>query len=77
MLGPLIDEAAVEKVEEHIADAVAKGAQGRGRGGNRHALGGTFFEPTVLTGVTPEMEIAREETFGPVAPLFRFETRRT
>ncbi|QXE91127.1 NADP-dependent succinate-semialdehyde dehydrogenase [Geomonas subterranea] len=72
-LGPLIDMAAVEKVEEHIADAVAKG----GRvviGGTRHALGGSFFEPTVLTGVTPDMLLAREETFGPVAPLFRFRT---
>ena len=71
--GPLIDTAAVEKVEEHIADAVAKGAT-IALGGKRHALGGTFFEPTILTGVTPEMLVAREETFGPVAPIFRFGT---
>ncbi|MEX2629349.1 MAG: NADP-dependent succinate-semialdehyde dehydrogenase [Tistlia sp.] len=69
--GPLIDMAAVEKVEEHIADAVAKGAKVV-VGGKRHALGGSFFEPTVLTGVTTEMKVTREETFGPVAPLFRF-----
>jgi succinate-semialdehyde dehydrogenase/glutarate-semialdehyde dehydrogenase len=71
--GPLIDEAAVEKVEDHIGDASKKGAKVL-LGGQRHSLGGTFFEPTVLTGVTAEMAIAREETFGPVAPLFRFET---
>ena len=71
--GPLIDGKALAKVEEHIADAVAKGAK-VAFGGKRHALGGTFFEPTVLTGVTPQMAVAREETFGPVAPLFRFET---
>jgi succinate-semialdehyde dehydrogenase / glutarate-semialdehyde dehydrogenase len=71
--GPLIDSKALAKVEEHIADAVAKGAQ-VAYGGKPHALGGTFFEPTVLTGVTPRMLIAREETFGPVAPVFRFET---
>ena len=70
--GPLIDEAAVEKVEEHIADALEKGARVV-VGGNRHALGGTWFEPTVLADVTPDMKVAREETFGPVAPLFRFE----
>jgi len=69
--GPLIDAKALAKVEEHVADAVAKGAR-IACGGNRHALGGTFFEPTVLTGVTAEMKLAREETFGPVAPLFRF-----
>ncbi|GMG85214.1 NAD-dependent succinate-semialdehyde dehydrogenase [Paralimibaculum aggregatum] len=69
--GPLIDEAAVAKVEEHIADATAKGATVV-TGGKRHELGGTFFEPTVLTGVTPEMMVTRDETFGPVAPLFRF-----
>ena len=69
--GPLIDMAAVEKVEEHISDAVEKGAQ-VAAGGARHALGGRFFQPTVLTGVTGEMKIAHEETFGPVAPLFRF-----
>ncbi|MCL4814544.1 MAG: NAD-dependent succinate-semialdehyde dehydrogenase, partial [Vicinamibacteraceae bacterium] len=71
--GPLIDDKAVAKVEEHIADARAKGAR-VAHGGARHALGGTFFEPTVLTDVTPDMLVAREETFGPVAPLFRFET---
>ena len=70
--GPLIDENAVKKVEEHIGDAVAKGARVIA-GGHRHALGGTFFEPTVLTGVTPAMAVAREETFGPLSPLFRFK----
>ena len=69
--GPLIDAAAVAKVEVHIADAVAKGAK-VATGGRRHPLGGTFFAPTVLTEVHPQMAIAREETFGPVAPLFRF-----
>ena len=71
--GPLIDQRAVEKCEEHIADAVGKGAQ-IVVGGKRHPLGGTFFEPTILTGANPQMKIAREEVFGPVAPLFRFET---
>ena len=71
--GPLIDGKALAKVEEHIADAVSKGAK-VAYGGKRHALGGTFFEPTVLTDVTARMAVAREETFGPVAPLFRFET---
>jgi succinate-semialdehyde dehydrogenase / glutarate-semialdehyde dehydrogenase len=71
--GPLIDDAAVAKVEEHIEDARAKGATVVA-GGSRHALGGTFFEPTVLAGVTPAMRAAREETFGPVAPVFRFAT---
>jgi len=71
--GPLIDMAAVEKVEEHIADAVAKGAT-IVLGGNRHPLGGSFFEPTVITGVTSAMLVAREETFGPLAPVFRFTT---
>ncbi|MFT6527108.1 MAG: succinate-semialdehyde dehydrogenase/glutarate-semialdehyde dehydrogenase [Celeribacter sp.] len=71
--GPLIDAAAVNKVEEHIADAVSKGAA-ISAGGKPHSLGGTFFEPTVLTGVTSDMAVAREETFGPVAPLFKFET---
>ena len=71
--GPLINEAAVEKVEAHIVDAVAQGAQVI-CGGQRHALGGTFFEPTILTEVNSNMLIASEETFGPVAPLFRFET---
>ena len=71
-VGPLIEPAAVAKVEEHVADALAKGASLL-LGGKRHALGGLFFEPTILTGVTAEMRIAREETFGPVAPLFRFK----
>ena len=71
--GPLIDEAAVRKVEEHVANAVAAGAKVVA-GGGRHALGGTFFQPTVLTGVTPAMAVAREETFGPLAPVFRFDT---
>ena len=71
--GPLIDMAAVEKVEDHISDALAKGATMLA-GGKRHAMGGSFFEPTVLAGVDTQMKIAREETFGPVAPLFRFET---
>src|SRR4029078_10478648 len=68
-----IDNNAVEKVESHISDATSKGATVL-VGGHRHALGGRFFEPTVLLGVTPDMAIAREETFGPVAPLFRFKT---
>ncbi len=71
--GPLINKAAVTKVEEHIEDALAKGAKVI-VGGKRHKLGGSFFEPTVLTGITQEMKVAREETFGPVAPLFRFKT---
>jgi len=71
--GPLIDAAGVAKVEDHIADATAQGAR-VATGGRRHALGGTFFEPTVLTGVTAAMKIFREETFGPVAPLMRFTT---
>jgi succinate-semialdehyde dehydrogenase/glutarate-semialdehyde dehydrogenase len=71
--GPLIDMAAVEKVESHIRDAVSKGAT-VAKGGKRLQPGGRFFAPTVLTGVTPEMDVAREETFGPVAPLFRFDT---
>jgi succinate-semialdehyde dehydrogenase/glutarate-semialdehyde dehydrogenase len=71
--GPLIDEKAVLKVEEHIADAVKKGARIIA-GGKRHALGGTFFEPTILADVTTKMAVAKEETFGPVAPLFRFKT---
>jgi len=71
--GPLIDEAAAEKVEEHIADALGKGAR-VAVGGKRHKLGGTFFEPTVLVDVTTDMAVTREETFGPVAPLFRFKT---
>jgi succinate-semialdehyde dehydrogenase/glutarate-semialdehyde dehydrogenase len=71
--GPLIDDKAVEKVESHIADATSKGAKVL-VGGKRHALGGRFFEPTILVDVTPAMAVAREETFGPVAPLFRFKT---
>ena len=71
--GPLIDDAAVTKVESHIQDAQLKGARVL-LGGKRHALGGRFFEPTILTDVTPAMAVAREETFGPVAPLFRFKT---
>ncbi|WP_042268333.1 NADP-dependent succinate-semialdehyde dehydrogenase [Paraburkholderia heleia] len=71
--GPLINEAAVLKVESHIEDALAKGAQVI-TGGKRHALGHGFFEPTILTGVTPAMKVARDETFGPLAPLFRFSS---
>jgi succinate-semialdehyde dehydrogenase/glutarate-semialdehyde dehydrogenase len=71
-VGPLIEAAAVAKVQEHVADALAKGASLL-LGGKPHTLGGLFFEPTILTGVTAEMKIAREETFGPVAPLFRFK----
>jgi succinate-semialdehyde dehydrogenase/glutarate-semialdehyde dehydrogenase len=73
--GPLIDAKAVAKVEEHIADAVAKGGR-IALGGKRHALGGTFFEPTIITHVTPDMLVAREETFGPVAPVFRFQSEQ-
>ena len=69
--GPLINAAAIAKVEEHVADATARGAR-IALGGKRHALGGNFYEPTVLTGVTPSMKIFFEETFGPVAPLIRF-----
>ncbi|MCP5267488.1 MAG: NAD-dependent succinate-semialdehyde dehydrogenase [Zoogloeaceae bacterium] len=71
--GPLIDAAGLEKVEAHIVDAIAKGARVL-TGGKRHARGGNFFEPTVLSGVTRDMKVAREETFGPVAPLFHFQT---
>lgn len=71
--GPLINQAAVDKVERHIADATSNGAR-VALGGKAHALGGTFFEPTILTDVTQDMLVAREETFGPVAPIFRFET---
>ena len=73
--GPLIDTKALAKVEQHLADAVGKGAR-IVQGGKRHALGGTFFEPTVVVDVTRDMLVAREETFGPVAPLFRFETEQ-
>jgi len=72
-IGPLIEPAAITKVEEHVADALAKGAK-LALGGKRHARGGLFFEPTILTDVTSQMRVAREETFGPVAPLFRFRT---
>lgn len=71
--GPLIEEKAVLKVEQHIADALSKGAK-LAVGGKRHELGHSFFQPTVLTGVTPDMLVATEETFGPLAPLFRFKT---
>jgi succinate-semialdehyde dehydrogenase / glutarate-semialdehyde dehydrogenase len=73
VIGPLIDMKAVEKVEAHIGDALKKGAK-IVIGGKRSALGGSFFEPTVLTDVTTDMLITREETFGPVAPLYRFKT---
>ncbi len=71
--GPLIDIAGVEKVEDHVSDAVGKGAKVK-EGGERHQRGGNFFQPTLLTDVTPQMAVAREETFGPLAPMFRFET---
>jgi succinate-semialdehyde dehydrogenase/glutarate-semialdehyde dehydrogenase len=73
VIGPLIDENGLAKVEEHVADALAKGAKVM-LGGKRHSLGGLFYEPTVLTGVTQQMRVSREETFGPVAPLYRFRT---
>ena len=72
-VGPLINEAAVEKVEEHIADALAKGGKVI-QGGKRHELGGTFFEPTIITGATKDMVFSQDETFGPMAPLFKFDT---
>ena len=72
-IGPLIDAAALAKVQEHVADARAKGGKVI-LGGKPHALGGTFYEPTIVTGATTAMQFAREETFGPVAPLFRFST---
>ncbi|MBU2146226.1 MAG: NAD-dependent succinate-semialdehyde dehydrogenase [Alphaproteobacteria bacterium] len=72
-IGPLIDKAALDKVEEHVADAVAQGAKVIA-GGKRSALGGSFYEPTVMTGVRPGMKILTEETFGPVAPLISFDT---
>ena len=71
-IGPLIDDQGLAKVEEHVADAVGKGAR-LVMGGKRHALGGRFYEPTLLTDMKPTMKVAREETFGPVAPLFRFK----
>ncbi|MEP3671496.1 MAG: aldehyde dehydrogenase family protein, partial [Hyphomicrobiales bacterium] len=70
--GPLINMAAVEKVEDHVKDAVAHGGKVL-IGGKRHQLGGTFFEPTVVTGATLDMKVSREETFGPLAPLYRFK----
>ncbi|NNM70810.1 NADP-dependent succinate-semialdehyde dehydrogenase [Enterovirga sp. DB1703] len=73
VIGPLIDSKAVAKVEEHVEDALAKGAKVV-TGGKRASLGGSFFEPTVLADTTPDMKIFREETFGPVAPIFRFKT---
>ena len=73
VIGPLIDENGVKKVEAHVADALGKGAK-IALGGKRHSLGGLFFQPTVLTGVTPDMQVSFEETFGPVAPLIRFKT---
>ena len=72
-IGPLINKAAIDKVEEHLEDATSKGAKVL-LGGKRHKLGGSFYEPTIVTGVTQAMKVAREETFGPVAPLFRFKT---
>jgi succinate-semialdehyde dehydrogenase/glutarate-semialdehyde dehydrogenase len=71
--GPLVNMDAVTKVEEHIADVLNKGGKVV-TGGKRHALGGSFFEPTIVTGVTQDMMVSQEETFGPLAPLFRFET---
>ncbi|NBQ39749.1 MAG: NAD-dependent succinate-semialdehyde dehydrogenase [Alphaproteobacteria bacterium] len=71
--GPLINTKAIKKVEEHVADAIAKGGKVL-VGGKRHALGGSFYEPTIIRDVTPDMQVAREETFGPVAPIFRFKT---
>jgi succinate-semialdehyde dehydrogenase/glutarate-semialdehyde dehydrogenase len=71
--GPLINDAAVAKVEEHVADALKRGAKLLA-GGHRHARGGTFYEPTLIDGVSADMAVAREETFGPLAPVFRFET---
>ncbi len=72
-LGPLIEPAAVDKVMDHIADATSKGGSVL-TGGKAHEMGGMFFEPTIVTGVTQDMKVAQEETFGPLAPLFRFET---
>jgi len=71
--GPLINHAALLKVEDHVADALEKGASVT-LGGERHTLGGTFYQPTLLTGVTPQMKVSGEETFGPLAPLFAFKT---
>ncbi len=71
--GPLINAAAIDKIEDHVADAISKGATIT-TGGQRHSLGGTFFEPTVISNANTEMKVAREETFGPLAPIFRFST---
>lgn len=71
--GPLINENAIHKIEDHVSDALAKGAT-LNTGGKRHNLGGTFYEPTVISGVKPEMKVAKEETFGPLAPIFSFKT---
>jgi len=73
VIGPLIDMKAIEKVEQHVADALQKGARVI-VGGKRHALGGSFYQPTALADVTTDMMVTREETFGPVAPLFRFKS---
>jgi succinate-semialdehyde dehydrogenase/glutarate-semialdehyde dehydrogenase len=73
--GPLIDGKAISKIEEHVSDALAKGGKLL-LGGKRHSLGGSFFEPTVISGVTREMKVAREETFGPLAPIFRFSSEQ-
>jgi succinate-semialdehyde dehydrogenase/glutarate-semialdehyde dehydrogenase len=75
VIGPLIDEQGMKKVEAHVADALGKGAQVL-LGGKRDQRGGLFFQPTVLTNVTPQMVVSREETFGPVAPLIRFRTEQ-
>ena len=74
-IGPVIDGKGLAKVEEHVADALSKGAK-VAIGGHRHALGGLFYEPTILTGVTPAMKVSNEETFGPVAPLYRFKDEK-
>ena len=73
VIGPLIDEQGLKKVEAHVADATSKGAKVI-LGGEKHEKGGFFFQPTVITGVTPQMLVSHEETFGPVAPLIRFKT---
>jgi succinate-semialdehyde dehydrogenase / glutarate-semialdehyde dehydrogenase len=73
VIGPLIDQQGMKKVEQHVADATAKGAKVM-LGGKAHSRGGLFFEPTILTGVTQQMRVSNEETFGPVAPLYRFKT---
>ena len=75
VIGPLIDEQGLKKVESHVADALGKGARVL-LGGKPHERGGLFFQPTVITGVTPEMRVSFEETFGPVAPLIRFKTEQ-